>query len=119
MCNIYTGAESGQQVNSNKAIELGMEQQQEFVKGLPGSFYQKISPKVVTMKESKKGKKPASETYNPELLFSRVFYLLSAGHIEMENLFDYEIARSLRRCVMIGAMPDTLFQSQFCKPIYE
>ena len=32
------------------------------------------------------------EVYNTEILFSRVMFLLSDGHIQMEDLFKYEFA---------------------------
>ena len=31
------------------------------------------------------------EVYNTEIIFSRIMYLLPAGHIQMEDLFKYEL----------------------------
>ena len=46
------------------------------------------------MKETGKSgtKNKTVEVYNTEIIFSRVMYLLSAGHIQMEVLFKYELA---------------------------
>ena len=46
------------------------------------------------MKETGKSgtKNKTVEVYNTEIIFSRVMYLLSAGHFQMENLFKYGLA---------------------------
>ena len=37
-------------------------------------------------------KKKLAEVYNTEIIFSRVMYLLSAGQIDVKDLFNYELA---------------------------
>ena len=65
----------------------------EFQSSLPDGFRKAISSPVVTMKEDKKKKQGIhSETYNTDLLFSRVSYLVSIGHLEFERLFHFELS---------------------------
>ena len=46
------------------------------------------------MKETAKSgaKNKTSEVYNTEIIFSRVMHLLSAGHIQIDDLFKYELS---------------------------
>ena len=66
----------------------------EFQKSLPEGFRERMSMKVVTMAEGKKVKNRDEiiDLYNTELIFSRVMYLLSVDQIELENIFNYELA---------------------------
>ena len=92
--NIYNGKISGSTVNVNKSIDIGTRQKTEFQESLPDGFRCKIKKKVVTMKDTDKstGKKKNAEVYNTDVIFSRVVYLLSAGRIQLEDLFRYELA---------------------------
>ena len=65
-----------------------------FQRSLPDGFRSTIKKEVVTMKETGKSgtKNKTVEVYNTKIIFSRVMYLLSAGHIQMEDLFKYELA---------------------------
>ena len=40
----------------------------------------------------KDGKKEIIQTYNTQLIFARVIYLLSIDQIKIDNLFSYELA---------------------------
>ena len=76
LCNIYTGQTAD-----------------EFQQSRPGGFRSTLKKSVITMKESKKNrKKKVTEVYNTEIIFSRVIYLLSAGQIEIKDLFSYELS---------------------------
>ena len=65
-----------------------------FQRSLPDRFRSTIKKEVVTMKGTGKSgiKNKTVEVYNTENIFSRVMYLLPAGHIQMEDLFKYELA---------------------------
>ena len=65
-----------------------------FQRSLPDRFRSTIKKEFVSMKETGKSgiKNKTVEVYNTEIIFSRVMYLLSAGHIQMEDLFKYELA---------------------------
>ena len=67
---------------------------QEFQKGLPEGFRTQISKSVITMNKGgkKDGKKEIIQTYNTQLIFARVIYLLSIDQIKIDNLFSYELA---------------------------
>ena len=94
LCNIYTGQLSGIKVNVNKSVEIGTKQMVSFQRSLPDGFRSTIKKEVVTMKETGKSgtRNKTIEVYNTEIIFSRVIYLLPAGHIQMEDLFKYESA---------------------------
>ena len=49
---------------------------------------------VVTKKDATRSstKNKSAEVYNTEIIFSRVMYLLSAGHTQIGDLFKYELA---------------------------
>ena len=65
-----------------------------FQRSLPDRFRSTIKKEFVSMKETGKSgiKTKTVEVYNTEIIFSRVMYLLPAGHIQMEDLFKYELA---------------------------
>ena len=94
LCNIYTGQLSGIKVNVNKSVAIGTKQMVSYQGSLPDGFRSTIKKEVVTMKETGKSgtKNKTVEVYNTEIIFSKVMYLLSAGHIQMEDLFKYELA---------------------------
>ena len=64
-------------------MEIGTKQMASFQKSLPDGFRSAIKKEVVTMKETGKSgaKNKTAEVYNTEIIFSRVMYLLNAGHI--------------------------------------
>ena len=66
----------------------------EFQRSLPEDFRERLSMKVVTMAGGSKVKNKGEivELYNTELIFSRVMYLLGVNHIELESVFNYELA---------------------------
>ena len=89
-CNIYTGQLSG----INKSVEISTKQMVAFQRSLPDGLRSTIKKEVATMRETGKSgtKNKTVEVYNTEIIFSRVMYLLSAGHIQMGDLFKYELA---------------------------
>ena len=93
ICNIYTGQMADSKVNVNKAFEIGKKQMASFQDSLPDGFRSTIKKEVVTTKETAKSgaKNKTSEVYNTETIFSRVMHLLSAGHIQIDDLFKYEL----------------------------
>ena len=93
LVNIYTGEESADNVNVFNAIEIGKQQLTQFQNSLPEGFRDKLSSKVTTMAEGKKNKKGAvTESFNTELIFSRVLYLLGIDQLDFTNLFNNELA---------------------------
>ena len=94
LCNIYTGQMAGSKVNVNKSVEIGKKQMASYQASLPDGFQTTITKEVVTMKDATRSstKNKSAEVYNTEIIFSRVMYLLSAGHIQIDDLFKYELA---------------------------
>ena len=92
LVNIYTGEEVGEDVNVNKAVEIGQKQMKEFCSSLPQGFRDRLSTKVVTMAESKKTKQiSVVAPFNTELIFSRVLYLMGNNQLDFTTLFNYEL----------------------------
>ena len=94
LCNIHTGHLSGLKINVKKSVEIGTKQMVSFQRSLRDGFRSTIKKETITTTETgKSGRKNKTvEVYNTEIIFSRVMYLLSAGHIQMEDLFKYELA---------------------------
>ena len=102
LVNIYTGEESNDLVNVDKAVEIGEKQMNTFQDSLPGSFRTPLSNQVVLMTSSKDKKtklKLQKAEYNADLLLSRVLLLLGTNQIEFSEVFKYELA----------AVPPSLF----------
>ena len=108
LCNIYTGQMADSKVNVNKAVEIGKKQMASFQDSLPDGFRLTIKEEVVTMKETAKSgaKNKTSDVYNTDIIFSRVMYLLSAGHIQIDDLFQQHYLKT-------QVMADTLQQRLF------
>ena len=80
-------------MNVNKSVEIGRKQLNEFQQSLSEGFCSTLKKSVITMKELKKNrKKKVTEVYNTEIIFSRVIYILSAGQIEIKDVFSYEFS---------------------------
>ena len=89
LVNIYSGEESEDSVNVNKAIDIGSKQFKEFQESLPDGFRKPLSSKVVTMtsrKDKKKKKNDYKTEFNTDILFSRVLYLLGTNQIDLADL---------------------------------
>ena len=74
--------------NVNKASEIGESQMQQFKNGLPGSFRENLTSKVVLMsstREKKKNRKKDASSYNSDLIFSRILLLLGTQQIEFDE----------------------------------
>ena len=94
---------SHKSTNVYKTAELGEKQMQQFQKELPDGFRNTLTTKVVLMtsaKDKKKKKKDKENSYNTDLIFSRVLLLLGTNQIDFEDLFDFELA----------AVPASLFE---------
>ena len=65
----------------------------EFCASLPQGFRERLSTKDVTMAESKKTKsRLVVASFNTELIFSRVLYLLGNNQLDFTTLFNYELS---------------------------
>ena len=65
----------------------------QFQYSLPEGFRERLSLKVITMAVGKKNKKGAiKESFNTELIFSRVLCLLEMDQLDFSNLCKYERA---------------------------
>ena len=95
LCNVYTGEIAAADVNVNKAFEIGQGQLKSFKESLPEGFRSTIKQLVVPngSKTKRRSKATTEESYDTELLFARVIYLLSTGEIKFEDLFDFELSR--------------------------
>ena len=83
---------AGSKVNVNKSVEIGKKQMAFYQASLPDGSQTTITKEVVTMKDENQVFHKSAEVYNTEIIFSRVMYLLSAGHIQIDDLFKYELA---------------------------
>ena len=95
LVNIYTDEESKKSTNVYKAAELGEKQMQEFQQELPDGIRNTLKTKVVLVtstKDKMKKNKDKENSYNTDLIFSRVLLLLGINQIEFEDLFDFELA---------------------------
>ena len=101
LVNIYTGKESEKSTSVYKAAELGEKQMQQFQE-LSDGFRNTLTTKVVLMTSAKdkKKKKDKENSYNIDLIFSRVLLLLGTNQIDFEDLFDFELP----------AVPTSLFE---------
>ena len=64
-----------------------------FQQNLPESFREKLSSIVVTMGEGKKKKiSDDKESFNADLIFSCVLYLLDIDQLNFSTLVNYELA---------------------------
>ena len=75
-------------------MSIGKKQMTSYQASLPDGFHTTITKEVVTMKDAtwSSTKNKSAEVYNTEIIFSIVMYLLSAGHIQIDDLFKYELA---------------------------
>ena len=93
LVNIYTGEESEDNGNVNKAREIGTDQMKKFQESLPEGFRERLSSKVVTMTVPRgKKKKNGIETFNTDLIFSSVLYLLGTNQLDFSTLFNFGLA---------------------------
>lgn len=93
LINIYSGQISSDKVNVPCSMQIGRNQMISFEESWPRGFHETISKKVVTMNESKKHIKVGEvEVYNTEVIFARVVCLLSAGQINLDEIFCYELS---------------------------
>ena len=93
LINIYTGEIAPEECNVQRSLEIGSKQLSNFVSRLPDGFYSTIQKKVITMAYKPKRKESNEhETYNTEMLYSRVMCLLSVNQISLDDLFKYELS---------------------------
>ena len=93
LVNIYTGEEECEKSNVERLIEIGKNQLADFQNNLPEGFRERLSSKVITMTEGKKTKKAVDKpSFNTDLIFSRVLYLLGVHQLDLSTRFDYELA---------------------------
>ena len=65
----------------------------EFQRNLPEGFHEKLSSKVVIMLNRKKSKNfEPIKTFNTDLIFSCVVYMVSTDHHEFSAFYNYEFA---------------------------
>ena len=100
LVNIYTGEEASENVNVTESIKIRAQQMTEFQSNLPERFHERLSSKVITMSKRKRTKNLESKTFNTDLIFSRVVYLLSMDQLDFYSFFNYELA----------PVPTSLFQ---------
>ena len=76
---------------------------QQFQRELTDGFRNTLATKVVLMtsaKDKKKKKKDKENSYNTDLILSRVLLLLGTNQTDFEDIFDFELA----------AVPTSLFE---------
>ena len=91
--NIATGMVGDQTINVDNAVSLKVSKMREFESSWPEGFNVPLSTKVVTMAVSnKKTKEGSGVSFDTELIFGRVIGLLSTRSLDLENLFQHELA---------------------------
>ena len=80
-------------VNVDNAVIIGRTQLHAYKNSWPEGFNGALSKNVTTMAVSRKGVKFGTGTvYDTQLIYSRVMGLVSTGPIDLEDLFNYELA---------------------------
>ena len=95
LINIYTGEESSEETNVNKAEIIGKAQMETFVNTLPESFRKPLTKKVVTMtscKDKSSKKKADKKEYNPDLILIRALLALSTHQVSLDDMFSHELS---------------------------
>ena len=89
LVNIFTGEESGENVNVHEARQIGKSELTSFNDKLPCGFRERMTTNVKTMMTPKENKKAQVATdFNTDLIFSRVMYLLGTDQLEMCTVFQ-------------------------------
>ena len=98
--NIANGLVSTNNVNVDKALELGQHQMDEFETGWPSSFHKTLKKNVITMPNAKKSIKiEGTPVYDTELLYSRIIGLQQSRELDIRDILAYELS----------AVPSALF----------
>ena len=95
LVNIYTGQEAGENVNVNKALEIGTGEMNNFQASIPEGFRARLSTKMVTMAEETKRKAKNAVFQNYNTLFSQVLYVLRNNSLGFSTIFDYKLSPAL------------------------
>ena len=92
--NVVSGEIAPVAVTVDRAVEIGLEQKDEFEVGWPNSFHEKISRKIKTLSEMRKSIKVGeSKVFDTELIFSRLVCLqASSREVNLKELLAYELA---------------------------
>jgi hypothetical protein len=91
--NIVSGRISPQSVNADKSVIIGRQQMTEYEASWPQGFNDPLSKKVTTMSISKKQITIGSTgTFDTELIYSRVMGLIHTRQVDLENIFEHELA---------------------------
>ena len=89
--NIANGLVSTNNVNVDKALELGQQQMDEFETGWPSSFHKTLKKNVIAMRDAKKSIKiEGTPVYDTELLYSRIIGLQQSRDIR--DILAYELS---------------------------
>ena len=91
LCKIYTGEIAAADANVNKVFENDRNQLKGFKESLPEVFRSTIKKLVVPIgsKNKRRSKATTEESYDAELLFTRLIYFCSIAEIESEEFFDF------------------------------
>ena len=94
LVNIEIGKIAKENVNVDKAVELGFKQIKEFENGWPKNFIDKLSRVVKTRVESGKYIKVSdNKVLNTELIYTRVIGIkASSREIDIKQLLSYELS---------------------------
>ena len=94
LCKIYTGEIAAVDANVKKAFENGRNRQKSFKESLPEVFRSAMKTLVVPIgsKNKRRSKATTEESYDAELLFTRLIYFCSIAEIESEDFFDFELS---------------------------
>ena len=85
-------------MNVDDALLIGNKHKDHFIDSLPDGFYQPIKKEVTTMAVTKKSIKIGDiSVFDTEVIFARVMCLLNAGQIQLQDIFDYEQTRCLKK----------------------
>ena len=91
LCNVCTGEITATDANVNKSFDNGRSQLKGFKESLVEGFRSTIKKLVVPIgsKTKRRSKATTEESYDTELLFARVLWLLSIDEIKFEYLFGF------------------------------
>lgn len=91
--NIVSGRIGPDSVNVDGAVNIGTTQLHAYASSWPEGFNGALSKNVTAMAVSRKGVKFGTGTvYDTQLIYSRVMGLVSTRPIDLQDLFNYELA---------------------------
>ena len=90
--NIVNGQVAPEKVNVQNAVDIGEKSASSFRTSLPSGFHGKISSRVTTMEQLKRGMKVGDKTvFDLEAIFLRLLMVGQQRQLQLAHIFQYEL----------------------------